>query len=185
MTRSMWWPTVVALALVLNGSDATGQRDPSASDSPLRKLAFLEGSWAGTIDGTIGPATGKREYRFIVGGRFLLMMHDRDPATRDASRDAYEEWSIFSFDTARGVIVVREFLAEGVVNQYACRIDAAPTRLACEGESVEGAAGLTLKLAYDVADPDHFAETFEIFGPDGRRRVRMEGQWQRTGGRGP
>jgi hypothetical protein len=180
-----WWPAVITLGLVIcRPAEGAAQINPASEEHPLHELAFLKGSWTGVIDGTIGPATGQRQYRFIIRDRFLLMMHDRDPQERASPSDVHEEWSIFSFDAAREVIVLREFLVEGLVNTYACEIDAEQTRLTCESEAAEGSTGLTLKLLYEFVDFDHFNETFEIFGPDRALQVRMKGQWLRTGERG-
>jgi hypothetical protein len=168
----------IALCLV---GDVSAQVGSDSTAGPLLELAFLEGAWAGEIDGTIGPATGAREYRFIVHDRFLLMRHDRDPETEAAPEDdVYEEWTVFSFDAEREVIVLREFLLEGFVNTYVCELEAGPTSLMCASEAAEGAGGVSLKLRYEFADRDGFTEVFEIFGPDGALQVRMEGQWRRT-----
>jgi hypothetical protein len=185
MKLPSWWPAVLSLGLVLcRQTDGTAQLDPASAEHPLHELAFLEGSWAGEIDGTIGSSPGQRQYRFIIGDRFLLMMHDRDPQEPAPPGDAHEEWSIFSFDTEREVIVLREFVVEGFVNTYTCEIDAGPTSLTCESEAAEGGSGLFLTLGYEFADLDHFTEVFEIFGPDGSMQVRIEGQWVRTSERG-
>jgi hypothetical protein len=179
-----WWLAVISLGLAIcPPTQGIAQVDPAAAEHPLHELAFLQGAWAGEIDGTLGSASGEREYRFIIRDRFLLMMHDRDPQELARGDDVFEEWSVFSFDTQREVIVVREFLVEGFVNRYACEIDAEPMRLTCESEVVEGGAGITLRLRYEFADLDHFTETFEIFGPDGAMQVRMTGQWLRAGER--
>ena len=151
-----------------------------AAETPLHRLDFLEGVWTGEIDGTIGPADGRRSYRFVLGDRFLHMTHDRDPKERAPSEEAHEEWSIFSHDSERGVITLREFLVEGLVNTYRCALDEGPTSLVCESEATEGSSGLSLWLQYEFGDPDRFTETFRIFGPDGALQVQMVGEWRRT-----
>jgi hypothetical protein len=87
-----------------------------------------------------------------------------DRGTRRCTR------SIFSFDTERELIVLRECLAGSFVNTYACELDTAPTRRTCEGEATEGSTRLVLRLRYDIADRDHFAETFEVLEPNGDRQ---------------
>ncbi len=180
MNLSSCWTAATSLALLLCPSaDGIAQSDSTAPENPLHQLAFLEGSWAGTIQGTIGSATGQRRYRLIIRDRFLLMLHDRDPEGPTPPADAHEEWSIFSYDAERKAITVREFLVEGIVNTYACVVDVGPTSLTCESEATEGGPEMVLKLRYEFAGRDRFTELFEIFGPAGALRVRMEGQWQR------
>ncbi|UCD23874.1 MAG: hypothetical protein JSW51_12705, partial [Gemmatimonadota bacterium] len=122
-----WWRTVSLLGLVLCPSVTAVAQDAVAAEHPLHELASLQGSWSGEIDGTFGPATGQRQYRFIIGNRFLLMMHDRDQQQAASGSDIHEEWSIFSFDTERDMIVLREFLVEGLVNRYTCELESRPT----------------------------------------------------------
>ncbi len=175
-------PLIALLALTLCASTyAAAQPDAASPAHPLKELAFLEGSWSGTIDGTLGPATGQRDYRFVLGDRFLLMQHDRNPDDSVAVADRYDEWVIFSFDEEREVIALREFLIEGIVNTYTCELGSEPTRLTCESEFTEGDARLRLRLKLTFADRDSFTEIFEIYRPDGALGVQMEGQWRRSG----
>ena len=177
MKRPFWRLSLISLGIALCVvGDVTAQRDTG----PLSDLAFLEGSWAGEIDGTIGPSTGERVYRFIIGDRFLLMQHDRNPGEPAATGDVYEEWAIFSFDPERGAIVLRELLLEGLVNTYMCEIESGPTGLTCASDATEGGGRLVLELRYEFVDADHFTELFEIVGADGTMQVQMEGRWRRT-----
>ncbi|UCG76851.1 MAG: hypothetical protein JSV95_06085 [Gemmatimonadota bacterium] len=186
-TRSVW-PALLRTALLLPAflpllaGKALAQHDPASEEHPLRELAFLEGSWSGRIEGTLGSGTGERQYRFIVSDRFLLMTHAsyRAPQERTPEGEAHEEWSIFSFDSERNVIVLREFVTEGFVTRYACALDTEPLRLACESEATEGGSGLFLRVVNEFSDRDHFTEIFEIFGSDGELRVRLENRWRRT-----
>lgn len=175
------WAAAVSLGLLLGQSaEGTAQLDSRSAGDPIRELAFLVGWWDGEIDGTLGPATARRHYQFIIQDRFLLMRHDRDPEERPPGEDAAEEWSIFSFDPERQMIVLREFLVEGLVNRYSCETDRGWRQLVCESEATEGDSELTLRVRYEFTDLDHFTELFEIFGSDGAMRVRVEGQWLRT-----
>lgn len=176
------WLVTLSLGVVLYApSEGTAQPDPATEEHPLHGLAFLEGSWEGEIDGTLGTATGERQYRFILHDRFLLMEHDRDPGEPVGGSEAHEEWSIFSFDADREAIVLREFLVEGFVNRYVCELQADPARLTCESEAAEGNPELTLSLRYEFGDRDHFEEFFQVRAPDGALQVRMQGRWQRRG----
>jgi hypothetical protein len=177
------WPAILLAGVFLSfPSDVAAQHDPASAEHPLHDLAILEGSWAGEIDGTIGSGTGHRQYRFILRDRFLLMTHAsyRAPQELAPQGDAHEEWSIFSFDTERDVIVLRSFVVEGFVIRYTCVIETEPLRLTCESEAAEGGSELFLREAYEFTDLDHFTEIFEIFGPDGTLQVRFENQWLRT-----
>lgn len=167
-------------ALVMIGAVGVAGQVDSATESPrLEALSLLEGSWAGQIDGTLGPAQGHRSYRFIMDGQFLLLNHDRDPEARATDDEVYEEWSIFSYDPVRGRLVLREFLVEGLVNTYSCEFRRRERTLACESEATEGSSGLALAVRYEMIERERFTEVFEISGADGELQIRMEGEWRR------
>jgi len=168
------------LVLLMAGG-VSAQPDPDSPDHPLHALAFLTGFWSGEIDGTLGAATGERQYRFVVRDRFLLMTHARGSATEDESRDPADsdEWTLFSYDADSERVIAREFLVEGIVNRYACEVEANPWRLDCISQTSEGGGDISLRLVYEVNSSDEFAELFEVVGPDGNAQLRMEGRWRR------
>ena len=180
MFGALWISLILFIPFVLVVSRLSGEEPltPEAAEFAL------EGSWSGVIEGTLGPSVALRQYRFVLGNRFLQMMHDRDPGAFAAEDDDYEEWAFFSFDADRGVYSLREFLVDGLVNTYVCVVGTAPASLACESKAIDGEGGLSLSLRYDVTDPDHFTETFEISGPQGSVQVRMAGRWSRLEGEG-
>ncbi len=163
-------------------TNGAAQHDSAWAERSLMAFDMLEGSWTGAIDGTIGSSAARREYRFVLHGRFLHMMHDRDPQAPAEPGNAPEEWGIFSHDPERDLIVLREFLVEGLVNRYVCRTASEPLGLTCRSEASEGGSGLNLSLQYVFTDRDRFTETFEVVGSDGEAQMRIRGEWVRAGG---
>jgi hypothetical protein len=151
-----------------------GETDPWA---PFR---LLVGTWEGAIDGRLGQGVGRRQYQFILDGKFLLSRHSsiRLPQEKSPRGDHHRELGVFSLDRARGTIVFRQFLVEGFVNQYACEVD--PERIVCTTESVENGAGMRARDTIEIEDRFHFVETFELASPGQELTVYFTNRWTRT-----
>lgn len=157
------------------------QEAPSAAD-PLVPLHVLVGSWEGAIDGTLGRGTGVREYELILGGRFVMYRQAsvRRPQPASPEGDHHRELSVFSYDTERETIVLREFFVEGVVSRSVCTVERPdPLHITCATEEVENGPGLSATLTIRVADPFTFDEIFELRGmPSGP--IVFTNRWTRA-----
>jgi len=154
-------PALLALALTL----AAGSSAQTPVDDPWGPLRHLEGQWEGAIEGRLGTGTGLREYEFVLGGQFLLSRHAsvRLPQEKSPGGDHHQELAVFSYDTERQSIVLREFMSEGVVPRSLCALTG--DRVVCTTEHVESGPGIRARLTLDFESPHAFTETYELAFP--------------------
>jgi len=148
---------------------------------PFGPLRHLEGRWEGSIDGRLGTGKGIREYEFIIDGKFLIYHHAsvRLPQEKSPEGDHHKELAIFSFDTDRGKIVLREFMNEGIVLRSPC--DFENSRLQCVAEDVESGAGIRARLSIEFESPHLFHETYELaFPKDEELQQYFTNRWTRV-----
>lgn len=178
ITITMLW--LVSLAAPQQASAALVP-DPDPDHDPMAVLRPLEGHWEGAIDGSLGTGRGVREYEWILENQYLLFRHDsvRMPQEKTPEGDHHRELSVFSYDSERQKIVLREFMVEGVVTRYGCDLEG--QRLTCVTEHVESGPGIKGVLTLDVESPYAFNERFELSFPgDASPSVTMTNKWTRT-----
>ncbi len=139
-----------------------------AKDDLKRIVAFFEGRWQGTGTGEPGKSTVEREYRFVLGGRFLEARNVSRWAPRDKNPkgEIHEDLGLMSYDKARRTIVYRQFHVEGFVNQYTMQPILNPKTLVFVSEAIENIApGWRAKETYHILGNDEFEEVFELAAP--------------------
>ncbi len=148
-------------------------------DDPWGPLRMLVGHWEGSIDGRLGTGFGIRDYEFILEDNFLMFRHAsvREPQDKSPQGDHHRELSVFSFDSERKKIVLREFMVEGFVIQYVC--DVASPRTICVTEHVESGPGMRARLTLKINNPYRFEETFELAGPGEELAHYFTNRWTR------
>ena len=97
---------------------------PSQEESPYiwKPLQFFVGKWEGSGEGKPGVSSGKQEFAFVLGGRFLQVRNEAvfEPQESNPKGERHEDWGFFSYDQLRKAYVFRQFHVEGFVNQYVC-----------------------------------------------------------------
>lgn len=141
---------------------------PSGVDA-LAALRFMAGRWEGTAEGQAGAGTVEREYRFVLGGRYLQERNTTiyPPHGRNAG-ETHEHWSFFSQDRVRNTLMLRQFHAEGFVNTYAFDAEASRDgKLVFESTAFENFDNRwRARETYTVAPGgDALTETFELAPP--------------------
>jgi hypothetical protein len=156
--RTLFFTLIAGCGLGL----AEAQEPANREKDPLAILRPLAGRWEGTIDGRLGTGKGIREYEWILDEQFLLSRHAsvRMPQEKSPKGDHHRELAVFSFDSERNTIMLREFMVEGVVNRYAC--DAGDGRLVCVTEHVENGPGIRARLTLEFESPYAFTEIYEL-----------------------
>ena len=146
---------------------------------PWGPLRSLEGHWEGAISGKLGTGTGVRDYELILDGQYLMFRHDsvREPQEKSPEGDHHRELAVFSFDSERGKIVLREFMVEGFVNRYLCDLNG--MKLACVTEHVESGPGFRARLELEIESPYAFTERFELAGPGEELELYFTNRWSR------
>ena len=143
---------------------ALGQA-PSVPADRWGPVRFLLGSWEGTSSGQPGAGTVRREYRFVLRDQFLEERNTSTypPQEKNPKGEVHEHVSYFSYDRARGCLVLRQFHVERFVIQYLQEGDSSPGKLAFVSEAMENTpAGWRARESYIVHGPDEFEEVFEL-----------------------
>lgn len=149
---------IAGVLLLLAGASLAAQDD-------LGAVRFLEGSWTCENKGVPGEGKGERSYAFVLRGRFLEGRNRTVyPQTEKNKGEVHEDRSLFSYDRARKTIVLRQFHAEGFVNQYVCVQKQEGT--VCETEAIENIApGWKARVSWRQAEGGELVETFELAAP--------------------
>jgi len=121
---------LLLVSVLLSGVAPGGQQ---AGADPFERVSFLLGRWEGTSEGRPGRGTVRREYTRALNSRFIRV-HNRNeypPQDKNPQGEIHEDEGFISFDRARQKLVLRQFHAEGFVNEVrAARIQAAALRTA-------------------------------------------------------
>lgn len=172
-------PILILLALLVP-SAACSQTSGADPWSPMR---FFEGSWTGHETGRAGTGKGERTYEFIMEGTYLYFRNVSrfEPQEKNPEGETHEDWTFYSYDGGRGVLVMRQFNIEGFVNTFAAdSVSAGGTFIRFTSEASENAPpGLQARMTYHITGEDSFTETFELAMPDGAFSVWLENHWTR------
>lgn len=172
---------VVMLLVVVEVSAQTEReagRDGEALD-PWKPFNTLVGNWEGQIDGKLGTGNGVRRYEFIFGGKYLLLRHEsvRLPQEKSPEGDQHQELGVFSYDRQRNVIVLREFMNEGVVVRSPCAVN--DKKIVCASEEVESGPGIRSRLTLEIVDRYRFKEVYELAFPGRELEHYFTNHWVR------
>jgi hypothetical protein len=148
-----------------------------------KPLEYFVGSWTGEEVATFGKGRGERTYRFVLQGHYLLSENaSRFPPEGDRAAQAHDDWTVFSYDSARKTYVVRQFNSEGFVNTLV--MDGAsevPRRMRFVAERTENAPpGTQVVLEYEIVGEREFAERFEVRFPGRESPVVIRNRWRRA-----
>ncbi len=158
---------IAALCVVASASAGTGPQQPKPD--PWQPVRFLVGTWDGVATGQAGNGTARRTYAFVLADRYL---HEKNvttypPQEGNKAGEVHEHWSFFSYDRARGALVLRQFHPEGFVNQYVVNAsESAPRKLVFDSERFENYDNAArARETYEIVSADEFVETFELGDP--------------------
>jgi hypothetical protein len=155
-----------SLVLMLTALPAAAQAE--AKPDPLAPLTRFVGSWSGTASGQSGDGTVARTYSPSMRGRYLQETNVSRYPAREANKadEVHEHLSMFSYDKARKLIVLRQFHVEGFVNTYRQVSPPDTLPLVFESESFENFSNAwKARETYEFSGDDEFVETFELAPP--------------------
>lgn len=157
---------------------ATGEQ-PAGTD-PWGPLKLLEGSWVGEIDGKLGTGKGFQRYVLILRDQYLMRRHVsiRLPQEKSPKGDQREELGVYSFDSDRKKIVLREFLIEGVVVRSTCEVN--QMTVSCASEAVESGPGIRSRMTLEFESRYRFTERYELGWPGKELELYSTNTWTRT-----
>ena len=127
---------------------------------------FFVGHWEGRGEGQGGVSTGVQEYRFILGGRYLLVTNEARfaPQEKNPKGEVHQDCGVLSFDQMRKKYVFRQFHSEGFVNQY---VSDGPEpdgkTFVFVSEAIENIPpGFRARLTYKILNENEFQQTFDL-----------------------
>lgn len=162
-----WRVAAVAMCCLLSVSSLAGASQATPT-SRLSAVQPLVGRWQGTSEGQPGTGTLTREYRMILGDRFIEETNRSvyPPQEKNPKGEVHEHRSFFSFDNARKTVVFRQFHVEGFVNQYVLEPTTKPGVLVFVSEALENIPrGYRARETYTLISAVEIEEVFEIAEP--------------------
>jgi len=134
--------------------------------APFR--GFL-GVWEGTSRGSPGEGALHREYRLVLGDRFIEVRNRSvyPPQEKNPKGEVHEDVGYLSVDRGRKLFVLRQFHVEGFVNTYTAPATSAPPGpMVFATESIENIPpGWRARETYRFEGPDQLVELFELAEP--------------------
>jgi len=173
--------TLFSVALLLAASTFFPQTNTGAD--VWQPMKYFVGKWEGTGTGKPGTSTVRRDYRFVLNGKFLQVQNQSEyaPQAANPKGESHEDWGLISFDKARKQLVLRQFHVEGFVSQYVTTsISADGKTIVFTSESIENIpAGYRARETYKIVSDDEFTETFELAGPGKEFELYTENRLRR------
>ena len=146
-------------------------------------LRYFEGKWMGEGKGKSGNSKLEREYRYILGGKYLYVVNraEFEPLEGGSKGEVHENIDYYSYDRIRGKVVLRQFHIEGFVNRYI--IDSLSTdkqTLIFETEHMENMPdGWKARITIKILTDDEFLEYFDLAAPDKEFGCYIENRFKR------
>ncbi len=139
-------------------------------DSIWHPFEFFVGTWKGKGGGEPGIGEYERTYQFIFDKRFLEIRNKSTypPTDKNPQGEIHEDIGYVSFDEIRHIFVLRQFHAEGFVNQYIIEhLSEDGRKISYVTEAIENISiGWRARETYQVLSENEFTETFELAPPD-------------------
>ena len=132
----------------------------------LADLRWMEGEWRGIGEGDPGTSGSERHVDSYLGnkyiratGRSVYPKQDKNP-----KGEVHSQLNLWSFDRARGAIVMREFDTLGFVCTYVLdKAASAPDRWVLVGESLENVPkGWKARYVFTRKSGDEYHEMLEL-----------------------
>lgn len=176
---------LLAVAGFAADASATAAPDgPAAHPDPWQPLRRLLGTWEGEVNGEPGAGRARRDYRFILGERFIEASNvsDYPPQEKNPKGEHHEDRGIFSYDRTQKKILLRQFHLEGFVNEYVLESASADGRvLVFVTTAIENIpAGWRARETYTFRSDDEFIEKFELAEPGKDFAPYSETRFQRA-----
>jgi len=154
----------------------------SAPVDPWANMRFIVGKWDGVSSGQPGNGIVSRTYEFVLANKFLQVRNKSSyaPQEKNPKGEVHEEWGLFSYDSARKKLILRQFHVEGFVNQYVVQSENR-TELVFTTEAIENIpSGFRARETYRILGPDEFIERFEIAEPGKDFELYSETKFRRS-----
>ena len=153
---------------------------------PWAAAQRLLGRWEGPATGRPGSGQQVREYKEILGGRFILGTDVTrwEPTREEPDGFVHEDLSVLGLDKSARQLVMRSFHGEGFVHEYRS-VEAAldGSRIVFEATQVEnGPPGMQARETLVFDGPAALESTFELAMPGGNFEPYTHERLRRTRG---
>lgn len=155
-----------------------------AQEDPLGRVAALAGRWTGIGEGVPGTSAAQRTYLRDLNGRFVRAEARSvyPKQEKNAKGEVHDSLSLWSYDKARKLLVLRVFDSLGFASTYVQDRSASSTDvIVLESEQLENVpSGWRARYTYSLISQDEFRELFEL-NPDGKGfKPYVSGRYLRT-----
>lgn len=137
-----------------------------AQEDPLSPIAALAGRWTGIGEGVPGTSAAQRTFARELNGRFVRAEGRSvyPKQERNAKGDVHDILSLWSYDKARKLLVLRVFDSLGFASTYVQdRAASTAEAIVLESEQMENVpAGWRARYTYSLISNDEFRELFEL-----------------------
>jgi hypothetical protein len=137
----------------------------------LADLRWMEGEWRGIGEGEPGSSGSERHVDSYLGNKYIRATGRSVYPKQDKNLggEVHSQLNLWSFDRARGVVVMREFDTLGFVCTYVLdKAASAPDRWVLVAESLENVPkGWKARYVVTRKSADEFHEMLEL-DPDGK-----------------
>jgi hypothetical protein len=131
---------------------------------------FFVGTWEGTGEGKSGVSKVKKEFQFVLGGKYLRMTTKAnfEPQEKNQKGEIHEDFGYISYDRSRKKFVFRQFHIEGFINQYVLDgFSEGEKTVRWVSEKMENAPpNWKVELIYTIKDDNTLEESFNLGMPD-------------------
>lgn len=142
----------------------------SKQDSIWLPLKGFIGNWTGEGGGEPGVGKYERSYQFVLNEKFIEVKNKSTypPSVKQPKGEVHEDIGYISYDKVRRRFILRQFHAEGYVNQFTLdSLSADGKSLVFVSEAIENIpAGWRAKESYQLLNENEIQETFELAAPN-------------------
>ena len=158
--------------------------DEKSPELSLQDLRPLIGFWRGTGEGKWGKSSVERDFKIILDNNFLEN-HGRSVYARQEKNrkgEIHETHDIFSFDTRRQTLVLRQFDNEGyATTYYADRSIGSPKKVVFVAERMENLPdNWRARLTFHIIDDTEYWESFELDTAKGEYQLYLTNTFYRA-----
>ena len=148
-----------------------------------KPLRYFIGTWMGESTGKAGEGKGTSTFEFVMKDAYVFCKNSMkfEPKENNPQGEVHEDWAIFSYDTGRKQLIIRQFNVERFVNTFVLDSLSSDNKiLVFITESSENAPpGLTARMTYQVKSENEFVETFDLGFPGREFSCWMTNTWKR------
>jgi hypothetical protein len=156
---------VLSLVLLMFCASVDASADDTKTD-PLSAVAWIVGDWSGLGEGEPGVSASARHVQRTHGSQFIVVEGRSVYPKQEKNKlgEVHTSTDIWSFDKARGLLVMRQFDSLGFASTYVQDTTASTEgQIVLSSEQLENVPkGWSARYTYTYIAPDEYRELFEL-----------------------